>query len=188
MPGLRPWRIRVKDGATVFGLPVDQRFEAEWAGWANNVAVRELDFHDSFFGADFSHPGDNIPMLIAVAQQCSRTGADPIRAIATAYEIQADLVKGIDLHSHRKDHVAHLGPAVAAGIGALLNLPAETIYQAVQQAVHLSFSTRQLRKGDISELEGICRRLTSARSAIEAVDRAMRGIAALRLFMKAKTA
>jgi len=27
---------------------------------ANTVAVRELDFHDSFFGADYSPPGDNL--------------------------------------------------------------------------------------------------------------------------------
>jgi len=161
-------------GATLFGLSSDLRVEVEWAGWANNVAVRELDFHDSFFGADFSHPGDNIPPLVAVAQQCNRTGADLIRAIATAYEIQVDLVKGIDLHSHRKDHVAHLGPAVAAGIGALLNLPAETIYQAVQQAVHLSFSTRQSRKGEISSWKAYAPAHVG-KIAVEAVDRAMRG-------------
>src|SRR5437763_10661189 len=30
-------------GATLFGVPSDQRFECEWAAWANGVAVRELD-------------------------------------------------------------------------------------------------------------------------------------------------
>src|SRR5690606_22940140 len=35
-------------GATVFGLPSEQRFEAEWATWANGTAVRELDMHDTF--------------------------------------------------------------------------------------------------------------------------------------------
>ena len=66
-------------GATVFGLPGAERFEAEWAGWANATAVRELDFHDTFFGAESAHPGDNISALIAVAQQCDRSGADLIR-------------------------------------------------------------------------------------------------------------
>jgi len=163
-----------KGGATLFGLPAGRRVEVEWAGWANNVAVRELDFHDSFFGADFSHPGDNIPPLIAVAQQCCRTGADLVRAIATAYEIQVDLVKAIDLNSYRKDHVAHLGPSIAAGIGALLNLPVEVIYQAVQQAVHLSFSTRQSRKGEISSWKAYAPAHVG-KIAVEAVDRAMRG-------------
>ena len=31
--------------------------------------MRELDFHDTFLAADYSHPGDNIPPLISVAQQ-----------------------------------------------------------------------------------------------------------------------
>jgi 2-methylcitrate dehydratase len=162
------------NGATVLGLPACRRFEAEWAGWANNVAVRELDFNDSLMAADYSHPGDTIPPLIAVAQQCGRSGIDLVRAIATAYEIQVDLVKAIDLHSHGIDHVAHLGPAVAAGLGTLLGLPREVIYQAVQQTVHLSFSTRQLRKGEISSWKAYAPAQTG-KVAVEAVDRAMRG-------------
>ena len=162
------------NGATVFGLPSTRLFEAEWAGWANNVAVRELDFHDALMAADYSHPGDNIPPQIAVAQQCGRSGSDLIRAVATAYEIQVDLVKAIDLHSHGIDHVAHLGPAVAAGIGSQLALPPEVIFQAVQQAVHLSFSTRQSRKGEISSWKAYAPAHTG-KIAVEAVDRAMRG-------------
>ena len=46
-------------GAKVFG--VEGSYSAEWAAWANGVAVRELDFHDTFLAADYSHPGDNIP-------------------------------------------------------------------------------------------------------------------------------
>jgi len=71
-------------GAALFGMPQDQRFEAEWAAWANGVAVRELDMHDTFLAADYSHPGDNIPPLLAVAQQCGRTGVQLARAIAVA--------------------------------------------------------------------------------------------------------
>ena len=47
-------------------------------------------------------------------------GKDLIRGIATGYEIQVDLVKAICLHKHKIDHVAHLGPSAAAGIGTLL--------------------------------------------------------------------
>ena len=46
--------------------------------------------------------------------------ADLLRAIAVAYEIQIDLVRAICLHEHKNDHVAHLGPSVAAGLGTLL--------------------------------------------------------------------
>ena len=60
-------------GATVFGLNRAKRISPEWAAWANGVAVRELDFHDTFLAADYSHPGDNIPPLLAVGQHCGRS-------------------------------------------------------------------------------------------------------------------
>jgi 2-methylcitrate dehydratase len=163
---------RARQGARVFG--VDGTSSAEWAAWANGVAVRELDFHDTFLAAEYSHPGDNIPPLVAVAQQLGVRGADLIRGLATAYEIQIDLVKGICLHEHKIDHVAHLGPSVAAGLGTMLRLDAETIYQAVGQALHLTTSTRQSRKGLISSWKAFAP-AHAGKIAIEAVDRAMRG-------------
>ncbi|MFA6244728.1 MAG: MmgE/PrpD family protein, partial [Candidatus Hydrogenedentales bacterium] len=72
------------------------------------------------------------------------------------------------------DHIAHLCPAQAAGIGALLGLDADTIYQAVQQAVHVSFTTRQSRKGEISSWKAYAP-AHAGKLAVEAVDRAMRG-------------
>src|SRR5882762_2716889 len=118
------------DGASVLGVPSQQRFSPEWAAWANGTAVRELDMHDTFLGADYSHPGDNVPPILAVAQ--------------------------------------------AMGIGALLDLPVTTIYQAIQQAIHVSFTTRQSRKGEISSWKAFAP-AHSGKLAIEAVDRAMRG-------------
>lgn len=161
-------------GSTVFGMPNDQKFSCEWAAWANGTAVRELDYHDTFLAADYSHPGDNIPPILAVAQQMGKTGKDFIRATVAAYEIQVDLVKAICLHEHKKDHIAHLAPAAAGGIGALLNLPTETVFQAIQQAVHVSFTTRQSRKGEISSWKAFAP-AHAGKLAIEATDRCMRG-------------
>jgi 2-methylcitrate dehydratase len=162
------------NGATLFGVSAEQRFEAEWAAWANGVAVRELDMHDTFLAADYSHPADNIPPLLAVAQQCGRSGADLLRALTVAYEVQMDLVRAICLHEFKKDHIAHLGPSVAAGVGTLLQLDTDTIYQAIQQAVHVCFTTRQSRKGEISSWKAYAP-AHAGKLGIEAVDRAMRG-------------
>jgi len=161
-------------GATVLGINSDQRFHCEWAAWANGTAVRELDFHDTFLAADYSHPGDNIPPILAVAQQKNLSGIDLIRGIITGYEIQVNLVKGICLHKHKIDHIAHLGPSVAAGLGSLLKLDTETIYQSIQQALHTTISTRQSRKGQISSWKAFAPS-HAGKLAIEAVDRAMRG-------------
>ena len=161
-------------GAAVFGCGLDVGVHAEWAAWANGTAVRELDYHDTFLAADYSHPGDNIPPILAAAQQTGMGGPELIRGLATGYEIQVDLVKAICLHEHKIDHVAHLGPAVAAGIGTLLGLSTEIIYQAVQQALHVTTATRQSRKGEISSWKAFAP-AHAGKLAIEAVDRAMRG-------------
>lgn len=161
-------------GAALFGLPPARTVDCEWAGFANGVAVRELDFNDTFLAADYAHPSDCIAPLLAVAQQTGRSGADLLRAIAVAYEIHVALVKAIDLHTFKKDHVAHLAPAIAAGLGAMLRLPAAAIYHAVNQSVHLSFATRQSRKGAISSWKAYAP-AQAGKTAIEAVDRCMRG-------------
>ena len=159
-------------GSTVFG--VGGTFSPEWAAWANGVAVRELDFHDTFLAAEYSHPGDNIPSILAVAQHTGRGGADLIRGLATGYEVQVDLVRAICLHEHKIDHVAHLGPSAAAGIGTLLGLDTETVYQAIGQALHTTTATRQSRKGEISSWKAYAPAF-AGKMAVEAVDRAMRG-------------
>ena len=163
-----------RDGATVFGVGPAKRFSPEWAAWANGTAVRELDMHDTFLAADYSHPGDNIPPVLAVAQHMGRSGRDLIRGLATGYEIHIDLVRAICLHEHKIDHIAHLCPASAAGIGTLLGLKQDVVFQAVQQAVHVSFSTRQSRKGEISSWKAYAP-AHAGKLAVEAVDRVMRG-------------
>ncbi|MDX2026882.1 MmgE/PrpD family protein [Microcella sp.] len=161
-------------GATVFGLAPTQRVSPEWAAWANGVAVRELDYHDTFLAADYSHPGDNIPPILAVAQHTGADGAQLLKGLLTGYEIQIDLVRAICLHEHKIDHVAHLGPSAAAGIGTMLGLDQATIFQAIGQALHTTTATRQSRKGEISTWKAHAPAF-AGKMAVEAVDRAMRG-------------
>lgn len=165
-------------GATVFGVAPDRRVSPEWAAWANGVAVRELDYHDTFLAAEYSHPGDNIPPVVAVAQHLAQrrglTGADVVRALATGYEVQVDLVRAISLHKHKIDHVAHLGPSAAAALGTLLGLDREVVFHAIGQALHTTTATRQSRKGEISTWKAFAPAF-AGKVAVEAVDRAMRG-------------
>ena len=65
-----------KNGANLFGVNSNLKYDCEWAAWSNGTAVRELDFHDTFLAAYYSHPGDNIPPLLGVAQQKKRSGMD----------------------------------------------------------------------------------------------------------------
>ena len=161
-------------GSSLIGLGPDLRVDLYWAGYANATAIRELDFNDSFFAADSGHPGDTIGPLAAVAEAKALRGADLVRGIVVAYEVQVDLIKGIELNRHRIDHVAHLGPAVAAGIGTMLRLETETIFHAVNLAAQLSVSTRQTRKGRISSYKANAPGHVGQIGML-AVDRAMRG-------------
>ena len=56
----------------------------------------------------------------------------------------------------------------------MLRLSTDTIYQAVQQALHTTISTRQSRKGEISSWKAYAP-AHAGKLAIEAVDRVMRG-------------
>ena len=103
-----------------------------------------------------------------------RSGEDLIRAILTAYEIDVALIRAISLHAHKIDHIAHLAPAVAAGIGTLLRLDPEVTFHAIGQALHVTTTTRQSRKGTISSWKAFAPAF-AGKVAIEAVDRAMRG-------------
>lgn len=119
-------------GAALLGLSPDIRVDCEWAGFANGVAVRELDYNDTYLAADFAHPSDCIAPLLALAQQTGSGGVALTRAIAIAYEIHVALVRAIDLHSFKKDHVAHLAPAIAAGAGSLMGVAPRVIYEGDQ--------------------------------------------------------
>ena len=161
-------------GATVIGVDPVKRVSCEWAAWANATAVRELDFHDTFLAEDMNHPGDMIASIIAVGQQCGANGTQLLRGIATAYEVSGSLTTGIALHTHRIDHLPHIAAGMVTGIGSMLSLPTEVIYQALNQAVHVTVTTRQSRKGEISTWKAHAPAHAS-KIAVEAVDRAMRG-------------
>jgi len=163
-----------KNGSTLFGIKNNIKFDCQWAAWANAVAVRELDFHDNIMAQETCHPGDCIPTILAVAQQKNCNAEDLIKAIATSYETQLRLSMSIALNPNRIDHVGHLGPAITSGLGKLLRLDAETIYQAVQWSAHTSVFTRQGRKGDFSSWKAYAPGLVG-KNAIDAIDRAIRG-------------
>ena len=162
-----------RQGASLWGLK-NFRVSPEWAAWANGTAVRELDFHDTFLAADYSHPGDNIPPLISVAEHLQLTGIDLIKGVLTAYEVQVSLVKAICLHEFAIDHIAHLGVSMVAGLATMLKLDVATTYQAIQQILHVTVTTRQSRKGEISSWKAFAP-AHAGKLSIEAVDRAMRG-------------
>jgi 2-methylcitrate dehydratase len=166
--------------ATLYGLLQKETFGPREAAFVNAVAVRFRDQDDTYLAAEYSHPDDNISPILAVAQQRGVSGKDMIRGIAVAYEVHVALVgtgsgTGICLHRHKVDHMTHIAAASAAGIGAMLKMPVEQVYHAVNFAVHNSISSRQSRKGDIGAQKEFVPGF-SAEISIDAVNAAMHGL------------
>ena len=165
--------------ATLYGV-ANETFDVSRAAFHNAAAVRFRDQDDTYLAAEYSHPDDNISPILAVAQQMQCSGKDVMRGIAVAYEIHVALVgtgggTGICLHRHKVDHMTHIAAASAAGIGAMLNLPIDQIYHAVNFAVHNAVSSRQSRKGEIGAQKEFVPGY-SAEISIEAVNNAMCGL------------
>ncbi|XJF15895.1 MmgE/PrpD family protein [Mycobacterium sp. AMU20-3851] len=159
-------------GAAIFGICGS--FSPEWAAFANGVAVRDLQFHDAFLADYHAHPGSTIPALVAVAQHTGLRGTDLIRGIATAYEVQISLARGMSVQHRIFDRDVHLGVSVAAGLGTLLCLPVETIHAAIAHAAHLT--ALPCRRSDQPHVGWrLHTPAYTGKLAIEAVDRAMRG-------------
>ncbi len=166
--------------ATIYGFDTNRGFAPEKAAFANAVAVRYLDQDDTYLAAEYSHPDDNISPLLAIAQNKRISGADLIRGIIVAYEIHVALVgtgngTGISLHKHKVDHMTHIAAASSAGIGAMLGLTEDQIYNSVNFAVHNSVSSRQSRKGKIGAQKEFVPGF-SAEISIDAVNSAMYGL------------
>lgn len=166
--------------ATIYGLPANETFGPRDAAFVNAVAVRFRDQDDTYLAAEYSHPDDNISPILAVAQQLGIGGRDVIRGIAVAYEVHVALVgtgegTGICLHKHKVDHMTHIAAASAAGIGAMLRMPIDEVYHAINFAVHNAISSRQSRKGDIGAQKEFVPGF-SAEISIDAVNAAMHGL------------
>lgn len=163
---------RSTPGAAVFGI--DGTYSPEWAAFANAVAVHEIPLHDVYPAVDGTHPGANIPALVAVAQHAGLGGTDLVNGIATAYEVQIALAQGILRNQSAVDPAGHLGLSVAAGLGTALRLSPETIYAAIGHAVHLTAAGRRRDRSPISSRRGYTAAY-AGKVAIEAMDRAMHG-------------
>ena len=139
-------------GATIWGSEI--RASPEVAGFANGVAVRALDFNDTYLSKEPLHPSDVIAPLTALAQRRELGGRELIRAIAVAYEVSVTLCDAASLRAHGWDHVNYIGVGVACGAGAMLGLAPERIEHAISIATVPHAAMRQTRVGELSMWKG----------------------------------
>jgi 2-methylcitrate dehydratase len=160
-------------GATLWGTPWTASVEA--AAFANGVAVRYLDFNDTYLSKEPLHPSDCIPALFALAEWRGIPPREFLTAVVTAYEIGVTLCDAASLRAHGWDHVNYLGIAVAAAAARMLGLGPERIEHALAVASVPHAAMRQTRAGELSMWKGAAA-ANAARNALFAALVASKGM------------
>jgi 2-methylcitrate dehydratase len=150
-------------GATIWGSEL--LASPEVAGFANGVAVRYLDFNDTYLSKEPLHPSDVIAPLMTLAEWRDRPANDLLAAIATAYEVSLTLCDAASLRTHGWDHVNYIGIGVACAAGQLLQLPVERIEHAISIATVPHAAMRETRAGELSMWKGAAA-ANAARNAV----------------------
>lgn len=161
-PGQRPGG----PGATIWGTA--ERADLEAAGFANGVAVRFLDFNDTYLSLEPLHPSDVIPPLVALAESRGIGPRELFAGIAVAYELGVSLCDAASLRAHGWDHVNYIAIGVAAGAGRMLGLDAGRIEHAISIATVPHAAMRQTRAGELSMWKAAAA-ANAARNALTAV-------------------
>jgi 2-methylcitrate dehydratase len=162
-----------RNGATIWCSAL--RANPEVAGFANGVAVRYLDFNDTYLSREPLHPSDVIASLIALAEWRDRPASDLLAAIATAYEVSVSLCDAASLRAHGWDHVNYIGIGVACAAGQLLQLAVEKIEHAVSITTVPHAAMRETRAGELSMWKGSAA-ANAARNAVFATLLAEKGM------------
>ncbi len=150
---------------TVWGTHLRSSVEA--AGFANAVAVRCLDFNDTYLSREPLHPSDTIAALLALAEARGLGARALLEAIAVAYEVGVTLCDAASLRAHGWDHVNVIGIATTCGAGRLLGLPVEPVEHAIALGAVPHAAMRETRVGELSMWKGAAA-ANSARVAITA--------------------
>ena len=137
---------------TIWGA--DASASPEAAGFANGVAVRCLDFNDTYLSLEPLHPSDMIAALIALAEDRGLGARALLEAIAVAYEVGVTLSDALGLRARGWDHVNVVGIATACGAGRLLGLGAETSAHALALVTVPHAAMRETRTGELSMWKG----------------------------------
>lgn len=142
----------VTGGARIWGSLV--RTTPESAAFANGVALRYLDFNDTYRAKDGAHPSDNIGAIFACAEERHASGRDVIAGVAVSYEVQSRFADSVPFNSLGWDQPTAGVVAAALGCGKILALRPEQLAQAVSLAIVPNMAMHQARVGELSWWKG----------------------------------
>jgi 2-methylcitrate dehydratase len=165
--------LSVSGPATIVGTA--RRTTTDLAAFANGVAVRYLDFNDTYVGKFAAHPSDNIPACLAVAEAERASAQELVVAIVIAYEVNCRLVEAFDISSRGWDPPVFGLPSVALAAGRLMKLDPQQMTQAVNLAINDHIPLALTRVGALSDWKGLAA-AEAGRNAVFAARLARAGI------------
>lgn len=147
----------------------------DMAAFVNGVMVRYLDFNDTYRTVDGSHPSDNLPALLAIAESEDTSGLDFLTALTIAYEIQCRFVDCVPLNARGWDMPVSGAIATSLACGRLLRSTEQQLHEAVSIAASCNMCTNQRQVGEMFMWKG-CAGANGARQGLFAAILAKEGM------------
>ncbi|MBX7104797.1 MAG: MmgE/PrpD family protein [Gemmataceae bacterium] len=165
-------RVRGNPGARML---MGGESSVEWATFVNGLAIRYLDFNDTYLSLEPAHPSDNLAAVLSVGEAQGSSGKDMLVAAVLAYEIQCRLCDAASLRKHGVDHVTYGALSSCLAACKLLKLDATKTAHAVGLAGVCNVALRQTRAGEMSMWKG-CAFANAARNGVFAATLAADGM------------
>ena len=156
-------------------LGTAQSSSPDLAGFANGVALRYLDYNDSYFSPGGGHPSDMIPAVLALADPEGCDGRAVITAIVVAYEVFCRLSDHVVIGQLGWDQGMLGVIGAVCGAGKVLGLDREAMGQAISLASVSNLPLGAIRVGELSMWKG-CAAAYATRAAIFSAQLAKQGM------------
>lgn len=139
------------------------RGSLEAAALRNGVAVRYLDFNDTYVGRIIVHPSDMVAALVALAEVQQAGWRRLIEAVSVAYDVLCLMADQSETRKNGFDPATLVPIAVAAGGAWLIGLDAAKTSNALRLAALDAGVLRCIRLGKIADWRAVA----AARNAVK---------------------
>lgn len=144
-------RLALRAPGTAGVLGSAQKALPELAAFANSVAIRHLDYNDTYPGC---HPSDMLGAILAVGDAIEADGRRVLASMVAGYEVYCRLIDATWGKARGWDGGTFLAPAVACALSNLMGLPPEQAGYAIALATVESPALRQSRAGELTMWKG----------------------------------
>jgi 2-methylcitrate dehydratase len=146
----------------------------ELAAFANGVAIRYLDYNDTYMVKSPGHPSDIFAAVLAAGETVRADGRSVATAAVLAYEVFCNFLDAVP-RDQGWDHSTYGAIGGAVGAGKLLGFSREEMRNAIALAVVPNMTLEQTRTGELSMWKG-CAAANASRNGVFAALLARAGL------------